>query len=45
MYARAHVEGAKSVKFWLKMKKSRGKFSFFDFFVYICNVTKSKDTL
>ena len=44
MYARAHVYNAKSVKFLLKIKKSRGKFLFFDFFVYICIVTKSQDT-
>lgn len=43
MYTRAHVYRAKNVKIWLKIKKSRRKFLFFDFFMYICIVTKSKE--
>ena len=43
MYAHAHVYGDKNVKLMLKIKKSRRIFLFFDFFMYICIVTKSQE--
>ena len=43
MYARVRVYSGKNVKFWLKIKKSRIIFLLFDFFMYICIVTKSKE--
>jgi len=43
MYVYAHVYDAKCVKILLKIKKNRRMFLFFDFFMYICIVTKSKE--
>ena len=43
MYALVRVYSGKNVKFWLKIKKSRIIFLLFDFFMYICIVTKSKE--